>query len=105
MHISSVLQESVAQYRWRKGIPAKGLEYGPLADLPDWSYADGRPAPIPHGKVAKIKLQKEYLDQVINLSKEVDKCLDLNRQKAAKEEDIRRKAKANFLKSKGQAFS
>ncbi|GBM37823.1 hypothetical protein AVEN_84529-1 [Araneus ventricosus] len=105
MQSSSVLYESIAEWRLRKGLPAKGREYGPITDRPDWSYADGRPVPLQEAKKRKIKLQKEYLDNIIKLTKEVDKCLDLNRQKAAKEEAIRKKAIQNRLKRKGETFS
>ncbi|KAF8786313.1 39S ribosomal protein L52 like protein [Argiope bruennichi] len=105
MQCSSVLYESVASWRLRKGLPAKGREYGPMTDLPDWSYADGRPAPLQEAKKKRIKLQKEYMDNIIKLSKEVDKCFDLNRQKAATEEANRKKAIQNRLKPKGERFS
>ncbi|XP_075424114.1 large ribosomal subunit protein mL52 [Ascaphus truei] len=30
-------------WRLRHGFAPSGSEYGPLTDLPDWSFADGRP--------------------------------------------------------------
>ncbi|CAL1279414.1 unnamed protein product [Larinioides sclopetarius] len=36
---SSVLYESVGGWRLRKGLPARGREYGPITDCPEWSYA------------------------------------------------------------------
>ncbi|GFR16007.1 39S ribosomal protein L52 [Trichonephila clavata] len=105
LHISSVFQGSVASWRIKQKLPAKGREYGPLTDLPDWSYADGRPAPLSEANKRKIKQNREYLDQIIKLTKEVDKCHKLNQQKAANEEEIRKKAIENRLKSKGKALS
>ncbi|CAL1279415.1 unnamed protein product [Larinioides sclopetarius] len=102
---SSVLYESVGGWRLRKGLPARGREYGPITDCPEWSYADGRPAPLQEARKRKIKLQKEYLDNIIKCTKEVDKCIDLNHQKAAKEESLRRNAIQNRLKRKGETFS
>uniref|UniRef100_A0A665V432 Large ribosomal subunit protein mL52 n=1 Tax=Echeneis naucrates TaxID=173247 RepID=A0A665V432_ECHNA len=41
--------------KWRKqhGLARSGTEYGPLTDLPDWSYADGRPAPPMKGHLRR----------------------------------------------------
>nr|AII98118.1 BLTX812 [Nephila pilipes] len=105
LHSCLVLQESVANWRLRQKLPAKGREYGPLTDLPDWSYADGRPAPLSEACKRKIKLNQEYLDQIIKLTKEVDKCKELNQLKAAREEENRKKAIQNRLKPKGLVFS
>ncbi|KFM80988.1 39S ribosomal protein L52, mitochondrial, partial [Stegodyphus mimosarum] len=103
IHISAIL-EKVGGWRLRHGIPAKGVEYGPLTDLPDWSYADGRPAPLQEAKKRKIKLHKEYCEKIIKLTKEVDECLELNQQKATMEEAKRQNAIRNRLKAKGDSL-
>ncbi|XP_042368649.1 39S ribosomal protein L52, mitochondrial, partial [Plectropomus leopardus] len=48
--------------KWRKehGLSRSGTEYGPLTDLPDWSYADGRPAPPMKGQLRR-KQEREVL--------------------------------------------
>ncbi|XP_015911644.1 large ribosomal subunit protein mL52 [Parasteatoda tepidariorum] len=101
-HVSNgLLYPKVGEWRIKHGIPAKGAEYGPLTDLPDWSYADGRPAPLSEGQKRKIRLNKEYCEQIIKLSKEVDEVNELNMEKALKEESLRQKAIKNRLKQKG----
>ncbi|XP_021099569.1 39S ribosomal protein L52, mitochondrial isoform X5 [Heterocephalus glaber] len=48
--------------RWRlqQGLAASVSGYGPLTDLPDWSFADGRPAPPMKGQLRR-KAQREKL--------------------------------------------
>ncbi|KAG8006103.1 39S ribosomal protein L52, partial [Nibea albiflora] len=48
--------------KWRKehGLARSGTEYGPLTDLPDWSFADGRPAPPLKGQLRR-KQEREVL--------------------------------------------
>ncbi|KAG8192491.1 hypothetical protein JTE90_018015 [Oedothorax gibbosus] len=104
LHISSAVQRNIGAWRKSQGIPTKGKEYGPLTDLPDWSYADGRPAPLSEGQKKRIKLQKQYCDDIIRLSNEVDKCLDLHRQKHANLEGARQDAIRNRLKEKGEVL-
>nr|XP_020765049.1 39S ribosomal protein L52, mitochondrial isoform X4 [Odocoileus virginianus texanus] len=47
-----------SQWRLRQGLAANPSGYGPLTELPDWSYADGRPAPPMKGQLRR-KAQRE----------------------------------------------
>uniref|UniRef100_UPI00398F85C7 large ribosomal subunit protein mL52 n=1 Tax=Pristiophorus japonicus TaxID=55135 RepID=UPI00398F85C7 len=42
-----------SQWRLGLGMAKSGTEYGPLTDLPDWSFADGRPAPRLKGQIRR----------------------------------------------------
>ncbi|XP_026302731.1 39S ribosomal protein L52, mitochondrial isoform X5 [Piliocolobus tephrosceles] len=46
------------QWRLQQGLAANPSGYGPLTDLPDWSYADGRPAPPMKGQLRR-KAERE----------------------------------------------
>ncbi|XP_012668276.1 39S ribosomal protein L52, mitochondrial [Otolemur garnettii] len=46
------------QWRLQQGLAANPSGYGPLTELPDWSYADGRPAPPMKGQLRR-KAQRE----------------------------------------------
>ncbi|XP_036740496.1 39S ribosomal protein L52, mitochondrial isoform X7 [Manis pentadactyla] len=46
------------QWRLQQGLAANPSGYGPLTELPDWSYADGRPAPPMKGQLRR-KVQRE----------------------------------------------
>nr|XP_054304850.1 39S ribosomal protein L52, mitochondrial isoform X7 [Pongo pygmaeus] len=41
------------QWRLQQGLAANPSGYGPLTELPDWSYADGRPAPPMKGQLRR----------------------------------------------------
>ena len=45
-------------YRLRHGLARSGNEYGPLTDVPDWSFADGRTAPV--SKAQKHRNKRQY---------------------------------------------
>ncbi|KAB0370385.1 hypothetical protein FD755_018347 [Muntiacus reevesi] len=47
-----------SQWRLRQGLAANPSSYGPLTELPDWSCADGRPAPPMKGQLRR-KAQRE----------------------------------------------
>ncbi|XP_039353918.1 39S ribosomal protein L52, mitochondrial isoform X2 [Mauremys reevesii] len=44
---------AVGQWRVQQGLAASSAGYGPLRDLPDWSFVDGRPAPPWKGQMRR----------------------------------------------------
>ncbi|XP_065827616.1 large ribosomal subunit protein mL52-like [Oscarella lobularis] len=60
---------ALAGQKWRieKGMARSGNEYGPLTDLPDWSYADGRPAPESKAKVIRKRRQEHLAERIKTL--------------------------------------
>ncbi|PNJ35846.1 MRPL52 isoform 9 [Pongo abelii] len=46
------------QWRLQQGLAANPSGYGPLTELPDWSYADGRPGPPMKGQLRR-KAERE----------------------------------------------
>ncbi|XP_046549426.1 39S ribosomal protein L52, mitochondrial-like [Haliotis rubra] len=44
-----------AGQKWRleQGLAADNTRYGPLTDMPDYSYLDGRPTPLSKGQVQR----------------------------------------------------
>ncbi|XP_052047474.1 39S ribosomal protein L52, mitochondrial isoform X3 [Apodemus sylvaticus] len=57
---SSVVARAGSQWRLQQGLAANPSGYGPLTELPDWSFADGRPAPPMKGQLRR-KAQREKL--------------------------------------------
>ncbi|KAK1338809.1 hypothetical protein QTO34_019468, partial [Cnephaeus nilssonii] len=49
-----------SQWRVQQGMAANPSGYGPLTELPDWSYADGRPAPPMKGQLRR-QAQREKI--------------------------------------------
>ncbi|KAM5193591.1 large ribosomal subunit protein mL52 [Mantella aurantiaca] len=93
---------------WRKqrGFARSDSEYGPMTDLPDWSFADGRPAPLWKGQIRRIEENKALANRIILLSNEIDdgmkkwseKQEDLKQQKLFKEK-TKLKSKSLFKKT------
>nr|XP_019607396.1 PREDICTED: 39S ribosomal protein L52, mitochondrial isoform X4 [Rhinolophus sinicus] len=57
LHCSAAVRAG-SQWRLQQGLAASPSGYGPLTELPDWSYADGRPAPPMKGQLRR-KAQRE----------------------------------------------
>ncbi|ELT93178.1 hypothetical protein CAPTEDRAFT_201398 [Capitella teleta] len=55
------------QWRMERGLPPKGNEYGPLTEIPDWSYADGRPTPIHKGELRRRERNKVLMTSVVEM--------------------------------------
>ncbi|XP_073924506.1 large ribosomal subunit protein mL52 isoform X6 [Castor canadensis] len=53
-----VSAQAGSHWRLRQGMAASPSGYGPLTELPDWSFADGRPAPPMKGQLRR-KAQRE----------------------------------------------
>jgi hypothetical protein len=46
-------------WRQKVGLPKLQTARGPLTDLPDYSFLDGRPTPLSVGQVKRKELQEE----------------------------------------------
>ncbi|XP_021091900.2 39S ribosomal protein L52, mitochondrial isoform X4 [Mesocricetus auratus] len=59
LHCSAAARAG-GQWRLKQGLAANSAGYGPLTELPDWSFADGRPAPPMRGQLRR-QAQREKL--------------------------------------------
>ncbi|XP_076811805.1 large ribosomal subunit protein mL52-like [Clavelina lepadiformis] len=48
--------------------------YGPMVDTPDWSYADGRPAPPGVRATARREIQKQICRRIIELNSDINRA-------------------------------
>ncbi|XP_068612111.1 large ribosomal subunit protein mL52 [Brachionichthys hirsutus] len=64
--------------KWRKehGLAQSGTEFGPLTDLPDWSFADGRPAPPMKGHLRRRQEKEVLARRIVMLSTEMDRGIE-----------------------------
>ncbi|XP_043100475.1 39S ribosomal protein L52, mitochondrial isoform X1 [Puntigrus tetrazona] len=94
---------TLAGRKWRleNGLARSGSEYGPLTDLPDWSYADGRPAPPLKGQIRRQKQREEFARRAVYLSAEVDEGMKRWREKKEEEKCKEEHLKSLLLKPKG----
>ncbi|XP_005613797.1 39S ribosomal protein L52, mitochondrial isoform X3 [Equus quagga] len=93
-----------SQWRVHQGLAANPSGYGPLTELPDWSYADGRPAPPMKGQLRRQAQREKFARRVVLLSQEMDAGLQawqLRQQEKLQEEERKQK---NALKPKGAAL-
>ncbi|KAK5858692.1 hypothetical protein PBY51_002813 [Eleginops maclovinus] len=90
--------------KWRKehGISKSGTEYGPLTDLPDWSFADGRPAPLLKGQLRRKQEREVLARRIVMLDSEVDRGIEKWNEKQEAAERMEEHKKSLLLKPKGK---
>ncbi|XP_063769649.1 large ribosomal subunit protein mL52 isoform X2 [Pseudophryne corroboree] len=93
-------------WRIRHGLARSDSEYGPLTDLPDWSYSDGRQAPLYKGQLRRKEENKALASRIMLLNNEIDQGMKnwSERQEKCREEQLLRqkhqlKSKALFKKT------
>ncbi|KAM6959716.1 large ribosomal subunit protein mL52 [Tautogolabrus adspersus] len=90
--------------KWRKehGLARTGSEYGPLTDLPDWSFADGRPAPPMKGHMRRKQEREVIARRIVMLSSEVDRGIEAWSEKQEEAKRMEQHKKSLLLKPKGK---
>ncbi|XP_054457737.1 39S ribosomal protein L52, mitochondrial [Anoplopoma fimbria] len=90
--------------KWRKehGLARSGTEYGPLTDLPDWSFADGRPAPPLKGQLRRKQEREALARRIVMLDSEVDKGIEAWSEKQKEAKRLEEHKKSLLLKPKGK---
>ncbi|KAM9645309.1 large ribosomal subunit protein mL52 [Trichechus inunguis] len=99
LHCSSAARAG-SQWRLQQGLAANPSGCGPLTELPDWSYADGGPAPLMKGQLLRKAQREKFARRVVLLSQEMEAGLQAwqyRRQQKLQEEEKRQK---NALKPK-----
>ncbi|XP_071374412.1 large ribosomal subunit protein mL52 [Centroberyx affinis] len=96
-----------AGQKWRKehGLSRSGSEYGPLTDLPDWSFADGTPAPPLKGQIRRKQEREVLARRIMMLNSEVDKGMEVWREKQEEARRVEEHKKSLLLKPKGKLLS
>ncbi|XP_024143956.1 39S ribosomal protein L52, mitochondrial [Oryzias melastigma] len=89
--------------KWRQehGLSRSGTEYGPLTDLPDWSYADGRPAPPMKGQLRRKQEREVLARRIVMLNTEMDRGIETWKKKQEEAKRIEEHKKSLLLKPKG----
>ncbi|XP_020609552.1 39S ribosomal protein L52, mitochondrial-like [Orbicella faveolata] len=60
--------------RIRRGQARDGIAYGPLTDLPDWSFADGTPAPETRRRRIRRYKKMDVAHQILTYLNEMDRA-------------------------------
>ncbi|XP_028933693.1 39S ribosomal protein L52, mitochondrial isoform X3 [Ornithorhynchus anatinus] len=91
-----------SKWRLQQGLPASPSDYGPLTELPDWSYADGRPAPMMKRQCNRLKKREMFARRVILLSQEMDAGMEAWKQQQEKKSEEKKQKQESRLKPKGR---
>ncbi|XP_050999020.1 39S ribosomal protein L52, mitochondrial isoform X2 [Acomys russatus] len=98
----SVVARAGGQWRLQQGLAANPSGYGPLTELPDWSFADGRPAPPMKGQLRRKAQREKLARRVVLLTQEMDAGLQAWKLRQQKLEEERKQE--NPLKPKGTSL-
>ncbi|KAK5599064.1 hypothetical protein CRENBAI_026347 [Crenichthys baileyi] len=93
-----------AGQKWRleHGLSRSGTEYGPLTDLPDWSFEDGRPAPPLKGQLRRRQEKEVLARRIVMLTSEVDRGMEVWKEKQEEAKRMEEHKKSLLLKPKGK---
>ncbi|KYQ58064.1 39S ribosomal protein L52, mitochondrial [Trachymyrmex zeteki] len=89
--------------RWRqkRGLTANPNTFGPLTNLPDYIFKDGRPTPLGVRQKARLDKQRDYAAKIIKLVGEVDFAVENHARMQEKKKEERQEILNNKLKPKG----
>ncbi|XP_039501631.1 39S ribosomal protein L52, mitochondrial [Drosophila santomea] len=60
--------------KWRasRGLPENPNAFGPLTNMPDYTYLDGRPTPLGANQKRRLLKQQEIATRIVELSGELE---------------------------------
>ncbi|XP_033210553.1 39S ribosomal protein L52, mitochondrial [Belonocnema kinseyi] len=94
---------SIDQYwRMQKGLTANPNAFGPLTNLPDYSFKDGRPTPYGVNQKRKIVKNREYAAKIVRLVGEVDYAVERYDRLIKEKQEEQRRIIDSKLKAKGE---
>ncbi|XP_067173279.1 large ribosomal subunit protein mL52-like [Apteryx mantelli] len=64
--------QRMGQWRVEQGFAPSTAGYGPLRDLPDWSFVDGRPAPLWKGQIRRLQENEAFARRAVQLSQSLE---------------------------------
>ncbi|XP_067651487.1 large ribosomal subunit protein mL52-like [Haliotis asinina] len=88
------------QWRLERGQAANNTRYGPLTDMPDYSYIDGRPTPLSKGQVRRRWKRIGIAKRIKLLVGEMNEARENYALKQKKEEKQKEEAVTRRLKPK-----
>ncbi|GAV04534.1 hypothetical protein RvY_14802 [Ramazzottius varieornatus] len=96
----------ISIYGWRKerDIPPCATEYGPLSDLPDFRFEDGRPAPLSRGQRNRLNQNEAQAQRISFLLNEVDSAVNTHRMNQQTRLQERQAIIEEKLMEKGKPF-
>ncbi|XP_026825535.1 39S ribosomal protein L52, mitochondrial [Ooceraea biroi] len=89
------------KWRWRQGLTSNPTTFGPLTNLPDYSFKDGRPTPLGTRQKTRMDTQKQYAERIVKLVSEIDYAVDRHARQQEEEKRERQRILDSKLKPKG----
>ncbi|KAK6185432.1 hypothetical protein SNE40_007669 [Patella caerulea] len=86
--------------RLQKGEAANKTRYGPLTDLPDYTYLDGRPTPLTLGQKKRKEDRINVAKRVVELVQEIQFAKENHKNRTLQQEKERQEKLSRKLKPK-----
>ncbi|KAH8394942.1 hypothetical protein KR222_011731, partial [Zaprionus bogoriensis] len=101
-HVALTAVRAIDQ-KWRagKGLPENPNAFGPLTNLPDYTYLDGRTTPLGSNQKKRLAKQQEIAAKIVQLSGELEFAKQRHERLKAEAESKRQQILQNKLKPKG----
>ncbi|KAK3610031.1 hypothetical protein CHS0354_032380 [Potamilus streckersoni] len=89
-----------AVYRLKRGQAINKTRYGPLTDLPDFTFLDGRPTPLAPGQKRRLDEKKQMTTVIMKMLQEIDTAETYFKEKQMEEKEQRDKILSKQFKPK-----
>ncbi|XP_030556067.1 39S ribosomal protein L52, mitochondrial [Drosophila novamexicana] len=88
---------------WRagKGLPENPNAFGPLTNMPDYTYLDGRTTPLGSNQKKRLMKQQEIAAKIVELSSELDFAKQRHERLKMQAQAEKQRILQNKLKPKG----
>ncbi|XP_074838844.1 LOW QUALITY PROTEIN: large ribosomal subunit protein mL52 [Carettochelys insculpta] len=93
---------AVGRWRAEQGLAPSSSGYGPLRDLPDWSFVDGRPTPPWKGQIRRRQEDEAFARRVAMLARELDEGLRRWREQQRRTQEAEEQMTQKQLQPKGR---
>ncbi|KAH8275257.1 hypothetical protein KR026_003978 [Drosophila bipectinata] len=89
--------------KWRagKGLPENPNAFGPLTNMPDYTFLDGRPTPLGANQKRRLLKQQEIAAKIVELSGELEFAKERHERLKTEAEAEKQRILQNKLKPKG----
>jgi hypothetical protein len=90
------------EWRRERNKPLNPNRYGPFADLPDYTFLDGRRTPPGPNKVKRALKQRAIAEKIIQYCSEIEFAVEREKRLEKEEENRREEILSRKLKPKGK---
>lgn len=103
LHVSSTI---CIYHKWReeKKLPQNPNSFGPLTNLPDYSFANGKPVPYGSNQKRRIDAQRGHLVRIQELAGEIDYAVERHARIQKEIQEKKQRIIDSKLKEKGKVL-